>query len=465
MKSIKDMIYGKPVREAYCNEDDLILINNVECRVLDKAKLKTKSIIDERSVRSDIVENRVLLHLEDDKEVKVFNYETKKELVKIAAEDITAVKMSTLLVALGFKDGKVTIYSITGNKLLMNFNIFKNKVERLDFYNQKFLEVQNGNIIKVIDIIEKKVVLSIHETSVITSLAKSDDYYFTTNLDKELQIYSTKSGKLLHQLKLNYEPKKMVYDDGYIYILHEDGLNILKLTLKEDEEETKEESKKEKKEKIRVLQKRRRRDIDKDIINLEQFNLDQTDYNIIQFAVCEDDLFVMDSEHDIHHFSVDSIINAKVETKEEQKEEVEEEVDNIEDSKYKIKFLTVDDSMTMRLIIKNTLLKNFKNIEVYEADDGYKCLDVLKEHPDIDVIFMDWNMPNLNGADTVDKIREKDIYKHIKIIMATTEGAKDKVRQMISKGVKGYLVKPFKPETIVPLATKMIEIIKEERNV
>jgi two-component system chemotaxis response regulator CheY len=78
---------------------------------------------------------------------------------------------------------------------------------------------------------------------------------------------------------------------------------------------------------------------------------------------------------------------------------------------------------------------------------------------------MDWNMPNLNGADTVDKIREKEIYKNIKIIMATTEGAKDKVRQMISKGVKGYLVKPFKPETITPLAKKMIEIIKEEKNV
>ncbi|HIP59177.1 MAG TPA: response regulator [Campylobacterales bacterium] len=173
----------------------------------------------------------------------------------------------------------------------------------------------------------------------------------------------------------------------------------------------------------------------------------------------------MDSEYDIHHFSVDSIINSEVKTNEEQKEGAKEEIDDIEDSKYKVKFLTVDDSMTMRLIIKNTLLKNFKNIEVYEADDGYKCLDVLKENPDIDVIFMDWNMPNLNGADTVDKIREKDIYKHIKIIMATTEGAKDKVRQMISKGVKGYLVKPFKPETIVPLATKMIEIIKEERNV
>jgi len=73
MESIKDMIYGKPVREAYCNENDLILINKVECRVLVKEKLKTKSIIDERSARSDVVEDRVLLHIEEDNEVKIFN--------------------------------------------------------------------------------------------------------------------------------------------------------------------------------------------------------------------------------------------------------------------------------------------------------------------------------------------------------------------------------------------------------
>ena len=119
----------------------------------------------------------------------------------------------------------------------------------------------------------------------------------------------------------------------------------------------------------------------------------------------------------------------------------------------------------MRLIIKNSIMNNFENVEVFEAADGLKCLEVLSKNPDIDVIFMDWNMPNLNGADTVDKIREIPEYNHIKIIMATTEGAREKVRQMVSKGVKGYLVKPFKPDSVIPLAKKMIEVVEEERNV
>jgi len=456
MEALKDMIYGKPVREAFCNESDLVLVNNIECRVLDKKKLKTKSLIDEGSVSSDVLENRVLLVGE--KEVHVYNYETKKLIDKIAIENISTIKLSVLLAAVGFNDGKVAVYSVIGNKFLMNFNIFKNKIERLEFFEEKYLLVQSGNTIKMIDTIEKKVTLTINDVCVITHFSVNEYYCITTNVDNELKIYSMQTGKILHQLKLNFKVKLMKYDGDLIFILHDGGLNILRITLKtEKNKELKNIDKK-----IRVMQKKKRV-VEEDKIEFEQYGIPNDEYNIVQFAAYEDDIFVIDADYDIHHFSLEAVMNGEVKIEEEKEDD--EELDKIEDSDYVFKFLTVDDSMTMRLIIKNTLLKNFKNIEVYEADDGYKCLDVLKEHPDIDVIFMDWNMPNLNGADTVDKIREKDIYKNIKIIMATTEGAKDKVRQMINKGVKGYLVKPFKPETITPLAKKMIEMIKEEKNV
>jgi len=130
-----------------------------------------------------------------------------------------------------------------------------------------------------------------------------------------------------------------------------------------------------------------------------------------------------------------------------------------------IKFLSVDDSTTMRMIIKNAIKNNFENVEVFEAKDGKKALSVLEENPDIDVIFMDWNMPVMNGRDAVIKIRENSDYDNIKIIMATTEGGKEKVSEMISYGVKGYLVKPLKPTSVVPVVEKMIELVKEERDV
>jgi len=128
-----------------------------------------------------------------------------------------------------------------------------------------------------------------------------------------------------------------------------------------------------------------------------------------------------------------------------------------------IKVLTVDDSTTMRLIIKSAILNNFKDVVVYEAKNGQIALDMLEKNPDINLMFLDWNMPVLNGKDTVIKIRENPKFDKLKIIMATTENDKDKIREMITYGVKGYIIKPLKPTSIVPVTKKMIELIKQER--
>ena len=128
-----------------------------------------------------------------------------------------------------------------------------------------------------------------------------------------------------------------------------------------------------------------------------------------------------------------------------------------------IRFLTVDDSKIIRLIIKNSILNNFQNVEVEEAENGVEALSFLKENPDIDLMFLDWNMPKMNGDKVVEEMAKRPDLKHIKIIMATTEGGKDRVKQMISKGVTGYLVKPLTAGNVNPLTEKMIEIIKKER--
>lgn len=129
-----------------------------------------------------------------------------------------------------------------------------------------------------------------------------------------------------------------------------------------------------------------------------------------------------------------------------------------------VRFLTVDDSTTMRLVIKKSILNNFKNVEVAEAVDGLEALEYLTQHPNTDVLFLDWNMPNMNGDQVVEEIAKREELKHIKIIMATTEGGKERVKEMISKGVIGYLVKPLKPGSVNPLAQKIIEMVQEERS-
>ena len=129
-----------------------------------------------------------------------------------------------------------------------------------------------------------------------------------------------------------------------------------------------------------------------------------------------------------------------------------------------VRFLTVDDSTTIRLVIKKSILNNFKDVEVGEATDGLEALQYLKAHPNTDIVFLDWNMPNMNGDVVVEEISKMPELKHLKIIMATTEGGKERVKQMISKGVIGYLVKPLKAGSVNPLAQKMIEMVQEERD-
>lgn len=110
-----------------------------------------------------------------------------------------------------------------------------------------------------------------------------------------------------------------------------------------------------------------------------------------------------------------------------------------------MKFLVVDDSSTMRRIISNTL-KKIGYHDILESEDGIQALKVIAEHP-IDLLITDWNMPNLNGLELVQRIRSGPHAK-LPILMVTTNAAKEDVIQALKAGVNNYVVKPMTPETL-----------------
>jgi two-component system chemotaxis response regulator CheY len=112
-----------------------------------------------------------------------------------------------------------------------------------------------------------------------------------------------------------------------------------------------------------------------------------------------------------------------------------------------MKILVVDDSSTMRRIIKNTLARlGYK--DVVEAGDGVEAWNALQENSDIGIVITDWNMPNMNGLELVKKIRAEEKYKDVPIIMVTTEGGKKEVITALKAGVNNYIVKPFTPQVL-----------------
>jgi two-component system chemotaxis response regulator CheY len=107
-----------------------------------------------------------------------------------------------------------------------------------------------------------------------------------------------------------------------------------------------------------------------------------------------------------------------------------------------MKFLVVDDSSTMRRIIKNSL-KRIGFEDIVEAENGR---DALEKLADVDIILTDWNMPEMDGLEFVKRVRSSD--SKIPILMVTTNAAKDDIVEALKNGVNNYIVKPFTPETL-----------------
>jgi len=85
-----------------------------------------------------------------------------------------------------------------------------------------------------------------------------------------------------------------------------------------------------------------------------------------------------------------------------------------------LKILIVDDSQTMRRIVKSVLKeRGFTNI--IEADDGLRARAVLKQEK-IDFIVSDWHMPEMSGIELLKAVRASEKWEDLPFLMVTAEG-------------------------------------------
>lgn len=121
-----------------------------------------------------------------------------------------------------------------------------------------------------------------------------------------------------------------------------------------------------------------------------------------------------------------------------------------------MKALIVDDSSTMRRIIKKALQE--MGMDSVEAGDGNEALASLRSAPDIDFVLLDWNMPNMNGFDTLKAIKADAATASIPVLMVTTEAERSQVVKAIQAGAKQYVVKPFTTDILVEKIKKALEV-------
>jgi len=103
-----------------------------------------------------------------------------------------------------------------------------------------------------------------------------------------------------------------------------------------------------------------------------------------------------------------------------------------------VKIILVDDHEIFRNGLK-TLLNSLGNIEVIaEASNGQEFIDFIENYSP-DIVFMDINMPKLDGINTTEKVLEK--HPDMKIIGLSTFGDNEHFNKMINAGVRGYMLK------------------------
>jgi len=103
--------------------------------------------------------------------------------------------------------------------------------------------------------------------------------------------------------------------------------------------------------------------------------------------------------------------------------------------------LIVDDSAVMRKIVMRTLRQADVQVDqVFEAGDGSDALGVISSES-VDLVLSDVNMPNMDGFEFVKQARSQNF--EAPIVMVTTEGSEDRVKDALASGVQGYVVKPF----------------------
>lgn len=112
------------------------------------------------------------------------------------------------------------------------------------------------------------------------------------------------------------------------------------------------------------------------------------------------------------------------------------------------RILAVDDSRMMLRLIRGAI--EALGFQPLEAANGREALELLAEHSqEVALILLDWNMPQMNGIETLRALKGRPDTAHIPVMMVTTESEGAAVVEAIRAGAAHYVTKPFTPQDLI----------------
>jgi CheY-like chemotaxis protein len=111
--------------------------------------------------------------------------------------------------------------------------------------------------------------------------------------------------------------------------------------------------------------------------------------------------------------------------------------------------LVVDDDI--RNIFAIAAVLESQHMKVLVANNGRRALEVLAAHDDIEVVLMDVMMPEMDGYETMQAIRQDPKNRSLPIIAVTAKALKDDRDKCLSSGASDYLAKPVNSHELIEL--------------
>jgi two-component system, chemotaxis family, chemotaxis protein CheY len=115
------------------------------------------------------------------------------------------------------------------------------------------------------------------------------------------------------------------------------------------------------------------------------------------------------------------------------------------------KVLVVDDSKLMHKMYEVML----RQYSLVYALDGRQALDRLQENPDIDLVLLDVNMPNMNGLEFLAQLRAEGAWADLPVIIISTVGRDEDAARGLEAGATAYIKKPFHSEEILDVIARL----------
>ena len=119
------------------------------------------------------------------------------------------------------------------------------------------------------------------------------------------------------------------------------------------------------------------------------------------------------------------------------------------------RILVVDDSSMIRALFRQ-MLSGVRDYRVREARNGQEALDAVSNEGEPDLIFLDVNMPVMDGLEFLATSAGAGLVERVPVVIVSTEGRDEDVQRGLDAGARAYLRKPFNPATLLPLVEKLI---------